>query len=154
MNQPARHAALEKLDIFVGKWNLEAIFPSDPTQVLRGGWSVFEWLKGGQLLVQRTEVPVAEPPDSVTTIVFDPDKEAYTQHYFDSRGVARLYAMTFSDGLWTLLRVSPDFTPLEFSQRFTGRFTDNGDTIRGAWEMSRDGSSWALDFDFTYRRSK
>jgi hypothetical protein len=44
------------------------------------------------------------------------------QHYFDSRGVARLYEMTFSGGVWNLLRNSSDFTPLEFSQRFSGTF--------------------------------
>ena len=50
----------------------------------------------------------------------DPGTGAYTQHYYDSRGVVRLYAMTFSDGLWALTRESPDFSPLDFQQRFTG----------------------------------
>ena len=43
----------------------------------------------------------------------------------------RLYAMTFRDGIWTLVRSSPDFTPLDFSQRFTGRFSADGNTISG-----------------------
>ncbi len=42
--------------------------------------------------------------------------------------------MTFTDGVWTLLRSSPDFSPLDFSQRYTGTLSDNGDTIHGAWE--------------------
>ena len=49
-------------------------------------------------------------------------------------GVARLYAMTLDAGTWTLLRESPDFSPLDFAQRFTGTFSDDGDTIRGTWE--------------------
>jgi hypothetical protein len=60
--------------------------------------------------------------------------------------------MRFSDGVWTLLRDSPDFSPLSFSQRFTGTFGDDGDTIRGPWETSNDGSTWEHDFDLTYTR--
>jgi hypothetical protein len=62
--------------------------------------------------------------------------------------------MTFNDDVWTLLRTSSDFSPLTFSQRFRGTLTDDGDTIRGAWEASDDGSDWKLDFDLTYKRSR
>ena len=34
----------------------------------------------------------------------DLETGAYTQHYYDSRGVVRLYAMTFAGGVWTLTR--------------------------------------------------
>ena len=70
------------------------------------------------------------------------------QHYFDSRGIARIYQMTFADKVWTLQRIAgaPDF-----SQRFTGTFGDD-DTIVGRWESSRDGSNWDPDFDLTYTR--
>lgn len=153
MDQPARQAALKRLDTLVGAWNLEACFPSDPTAVLRGGRSVFEWMQGGQFLIQRTEAP--DPaPNSLAIIACDSDNEAYVQHYFDSRGVARLYAMSFRDGVWTLLRDAPDFSPLDFAQRFTGTSSDNGDIIRGAWEKSNDGSHWEHDFALTYRRIK
>jgi hypothetical protein len=152
MDQPARDAALEGLDVFVGAWTLEAVFPNKPTEVLPGGRSVFEWMKGRQILIQRTEAPAAEAPDSVAVVANDPEKAAYIQHYFDSRGVVRLYAMTLRDGVWTLLRASPDFSPLDFAQRFIGTFGDHGDTIRGTWETSDDGSHWRKDFDLTYRR--
>jgi hypothetical protein len=108
-------------------------------------------MKGGQLLVQRTEVP-AQAPDSIAIIAVNADKDAYTQHYFDSRGVARLYAMALKDGAWTLMRDAPDFSPLAFAQRFTGTFADDNKTIRGVWEKSTDGVNWEKDFDLTYRR--
>jgi hypothetical protein len=47
----------------------------------------------------------------------------------DSRGLVRLYAMSLADGVWTLTRESPDFTPLAFRQRFTGTFSDDGNVI-------------------------
>ncbi len=74
----------------------------------------------------------------------------YLQHYFDSRGVARVYEMTFIDNVWTQERgaVAPDF-----SQRFTGTFDHDRDTIVGRWESSTDGSEWKPDFDLTYTRA-
>jgi NAD(P)-dependent dehydrogenase (short-subunit alcohol dehydrogenase family) len=70
----------------------------------------------------------------------------------DARGLARVYAMTFSDGRWTLLRDAPDFTPLAFPQRFTGEFSADGRTISGRWERSGDGTSWQHDFDLVYTK--
>jgi hypothetical protein len=152
MDQTPRAAALERLDVFLGTWDLEAIFPSTPTQVVRGGQTVFEWMKGRQLLIERTQLASPEFPDSLAIVAFNPETKTYTQHYFDSRGVIRLYAMTFSDGSWTLLRTSPDFSPLEFAQRYTGTFSADGNAISGAWETSADGSTWAKDFDLRYVR--
>ena len=92
-------------------------------------------------------------PDALTIIAPDEAGDGYRQHYFDSRGVVRLYAMTFGDGAWTLLFTSPDFTPLSFAQRYTGAFSADGRTIEGRWEKSDDGdASWELDFELSYRR--
>jgi hypothetical protein len=83
----------------------------------------------------------------------DPETGAYTQHYYDSRGVVRLYAMSLAGGVWTLTREAPDFTPLDFRQRFTGTFSADGNTISGAWESDRDGGEWEHDFALIYRRA-
>jgi hypothetical protein len=109
-------------------------------------------MKGQRLLIERTHVSAPEFPDSLAIVAFDPTTQQYMQHYFDSRGVIRLYAMTFSGGLWTLLRTTPDFSPLDFSQRYTGSFSADGNTIRGAWETSDDGATWTEDFDLSYLR--
>jgi hypothetical protein len=77
--------------------------------------------------------------------------EPRSQHYFDSRGVARIYAMGFEDSLWTLLRETPDFTQLDFAQRFTGRLSADGHSLAGRWETG-DGVGWSHDFDLTYTR--
>ncbi|WP_322982440.1 hypothetical protein [Streptomyces sp. S584] len=113
----------------------------------------FERALDGQFLVQRTEIPVPEAPDGLMVVRADPGTGAYTQHYFDSRGVARLYAMDFDGRVWTLTRESPDFTPLEFRQRFTGTFSEDGSTITGGWEVRFDGGEWEHDFSLTYRRA-
>ncbi len=81
--------------------------------------------------MQRWEVPDPAIPDGIAIIGFDPDRGTYLQHYFDSRGVARLYEMGFDDEVWTLRRESADFSPLDFAQRFMGRFSEDGRTITG-----------------------
>jgi len=154
MDPAVRPAALERLDTLVGVWSLEADFPGESPMPLEGAHSVFEWTLDRQFLVERSEVPTAEAPDSLSIVAFDPENETYTQHYFDSRGVVRLYAMSFHDGVWKLWRDSADFSPLNFSQRFTGTLSDDGDTIRGTWEIAHDGSTWEHDFNLTYRRIK
>lgn len=144
---------IEQLDPFLGEWTLEATFPATgPTGPT--GHVVFEPILGGAFLSERSEIPHPDAPDAYKIVVADPDTESYTQHYFDSRGVVRLYAMTFEDGVWTLLREKPDFTPLDFAQRYTGTFSADGRTIEGRWETGTDGGNWELDFELNYLRVK
>jgi hypothetical protein len=141
-------AQLEPLDVFVGEWSLTSSFAPDPTRAPRAR-TTFEWLPGRCFLVQRWEVDHPDAPDGIAIIGFDEEEETLLQHYFDSRGVRRTYAMTFADRVWTLQRfaAAPDF-----SQRFAGTFADDGNTIIGRWESSPDGSSWEHDFELTYTR--
>jgi hypothetical protein len=91
---------LARLDAFIGEWIIEASFDPEAT-----GRVVFDWVLGGLFLRERSEVPdVPEAPDGIALIGLDRDGEAYTQHHFDSRGIARVYAMAFRDGVWTLSR--------------------------------------------------
>jgi hypothetical protein len=155
-----RAAALAGLDIFVGEWVMQARFPGDqpaPPDAAEDGptaRSRFEWALDRQFLLQRTEIPLPQAPDSLSIISVDLETGAYTQHYYDSRGVVRLYAMTLADGVWTLTRESPDFTPLNFRQRFTGTFSEDANTITGAWEKNLNGAGWEHDFALTYRRAR
>lgn len=146
-----RHAALERLDVLIGSWGMEARFPGRPASGPMGR-TVFGWLPGGQFVVQRWEVPHPDAPDGIAVIGLTGAGNGLAQHYFDSRGVARVYAMTLAEGVWTLLRDAPDLSPLDFAQRFTGTISEDGGTIQGPWETSRDGSTWAHDFELTYRR--
>lgn len=153
-----RSQALARLDIFIGEWVVEARFPEgESPSIAEGGGpqvrSGFEWALNGQFLLQRTEVPVPEAPESLTIVSTDLETGAYTQHYFDSRGVVRLYAMSLADGVWTLTRESSDFSPLDFRQRFTGTFSQDANTISGAWEKCFSGADWEHDFTLTYRRA-
>jgi hypothetical protein len=148
-----RAGALARLDVFAGDWSVEARFPGYAAGSAPAVRSRFEWVLDGQFLLQRTEVPIPEAPDSLAIVVADPQTGGYTQHYYDSRGVVRLYAMTFAGGVWTLTRESPDFSPLGFGQRFTATFSEDRSTITGAWEKCEAGGEWEHDFDLIYRRA-
>jgi hypothetical protein len=144
--------SLQALEPFVGEWSLVAAFKDMPPADA-GARVTFEWLPGKMFMIERWEVPVPEAPDGIAIIGADPGSEGnYLQHYFDSRGVARLYKMSFKDGVWKLRRDEPDFSPLDFSQRFTGTFSADGKSVAGSWEISHDGTTWEHDFDLTYTK--
>ena len=147
MMETSPQQMLESLDVFVGEWSMSSSFSPDPATGPRAR-TTFEWLPGRHFLIQRWEVEHPAAPDGIAIIGFDADKATLLQHYFDSRGIARIYQMTFADKVWTLQRIAaaPDF-----SQRFTGTFDDE-DTIAGRWESSPDGSNWSPDFELNYTR--
>jgi hypothetical protein len=139
---------LDALDVLVGEWSMGASFAANEADAPRAR-TTFEWLREKRFLIQRWEVDHPDAPDGIAIIGLDPDTGKLLQHYFDSRGVARVYEMTFVDKVWKLERsaAAPDF-----SQRFTGTIDEDGDTIVGRWEHSSDGSTWNDDFGLTYTR--
>ena len=146
--EKARAHALAKLEPFVGEWTARASIQGAPA-----GLVTFEWALGGQFLVQRSEVPHPDAPDGLELIAPNRGGDGYTKHYFDSRGVVRIYQMTLEGPTWTVRRERPDFTPLDFHQRYIGTFSDDGATISGAWESSSDGRRWRRDFELSYERA-
>jgi hypothetical protein len=141
--------AIERLEPFIGAWNVHASFPRVPGSPEVDGQAHFEWTLDRRFLVQRSTVDHPDAPDFYAIVA--PSGDGYTQHYFDSRGVVRLYSMTFDGTTWTMLRDSEDFSPLDFAQRFSATFGDDARTISGAWEI-REHEDWQHDFDVTYTR--
>jgi hypothetical protein len=142
---------LERLEPFIGEWRISAPAFTLPPELADRARTTFEWTLDRTFLLQRASVPVPEAPDGLMVIGAD-EGDGYTQHYFDSRGIARLYAMTFDGRDWTLERHAPDFSPLPFHQRWLGTFSDDGNAIHGRWETSPDGRDWELDFELVYQR--
>jgi hypothetical protein len=146
-----RPAWLDRLNALTGQWEMEATFeagffgPGSPAITSRGGRTTFEWLDGRFFLTQRfvTEHPAA--PSGIAIIGAGAGPGTFTQHYYDSRGVARVYQMTLDGREWKLWREAPGFW-----QRYTGTISEDGTTIHGAWEASPDGREWKHDFRLTY----
>ncbi len=134
------------LQPLVGEWEVSVDLPGAEDA---RGHVVVEWL--GELLVLRSTAPGSPVPDSLSVVV--PGGEGtYVQHYFDARGVARLYRMTFDGRTWTLSRTEPDVSPLDFAQRYVGELSADGDIVQGAWEIAEDGEHWRRDFALVHRR--
>jgi hypothetical protein len=138
---PERSPKLQALEALVGDWLL-----GDPSAAV--GRTSFSWLQGGFFLIQRWTVDIPEVPDGIAILGEDATTGGLFQHYYDSRGIARVYEMSLEDGVWKLWRNGPDFW-----QRFTGKLSEDGATITGTWESSPDGSSWQHDFDLVYTRT-
>jgi hypothetical protein len=151
----SNHAQHEPLESLIGEWSMAMVLPGrqTPEELPGAGARVtFEWMGEKAFLVQRWTVPVPEAPDGFAVIGWDEGRGTFLQHYFDDRGVARVYEMSLQGGRWTLQRTRQDFSPFEFSQRFTGRCTDDGKRIEGTWEIAHDHQTWEKDFDLIYTR--
>ena len=141
MSQLPPNPALKDLEALIGEWEVEV--PQFPGQ---RGQAVFEWLEGGSFLRFHADAP--DPAPSATLIISRDDvSEDYTIFHYDSRGVSRVYQMSFGAGIWKMWRQAPGF-----SQRFSGTLSGDGNSIRGRWEKSPDGSRWEHDFDLVYTK--
>ena len=148
MQQSGRNPELARLDALVGDWTMEATPPGGEP------WpgdarATFEWLEGGTWLVERWTIEMPEAPHGIAIIGPGDGPATFRQHYFDSRGVHRIYEMTLDGGVWRMWRDATD----PFAQRFGAKISDDGNTITGRWEKAPDGTNWEIDFDLTYRRS-
>jgi len=115
--------------------------------------SKFDWILDGQFLVERSEVDHPQAPNGSKVVGANADGDGYTQHYFDSRGVARVYAMTFEDGDWGAAARNPGLHAARLLPTLRRPVQRRRQTpSRGRWETSSDGSDWQLDFQLNYAR--
>jgi hypothetical protein len=142
---------LSALNILIGEWSTEANILGDPAPGSIGS-TVFEGTLNRKFVTQRGTVEHPDAPDVFALIGRNATGDGFTQHYFDSRGIVRVYAMTLNETTWHLHREAPDFTPLDFAQRFTGLISDDGPAIDGTWEIRHDNSTWEHDFLLTFRK--
>lgn len=129
----------------VGQWDTVGTHPLFASPVR--GHSSFEWLEGEALLRWHSTFERPGPPHAISVIGGDDSLETYHMLYSDERGVSRIYETSLEDGVWKFWRNAPGF-----SQRFTAAFSDDGNTITGHGELSRDGSNWEPDLDVTYTK--
>lgn len=156
----AANLKLKPLERLVGRWTSESTHPSLPGVVVAGTLSA-EWLEGGHFLIIRTRNEHPDFPDAVSIVGYsDLDREVdpsdvaaepgpqMSMHYFDSRGVSRVFDALVDDASWRLFRNAPGF-----AQTFVGEFDDDGDTVLGLWRLCDDGATWRDDLRVTYRRT-
>ncbi len=138
--------ALKPFSVLIGNWKMTGTHSLIPATILHGRAS-FEWLENGAFLLWRSDVDEPGVPTGLAIFGSDDSAEEFFMLYFDERGVSRKYEATLQDNLWKMWRNAPGF-----SQRFTGTLAEDGHTIKGQWELSRDDSTWQKDLELTYER--
>jgi len=142
--------ALKPLEGLVGDWEMEisnASFLPRPSDRVKGGPVLIEWVQDGAFLVIHMGDKSPGPPQALWLIDRDDSTPNYTMLYYDARSVSRIYEMSFSEGVWKMWREAPGFW-----QRYEGTVSKDGKTITAHWEKSSDGSRWEHDFDVTYTK--
>ena len=137
---------LSPLNVLIGEWKLTGKHPLVPGVVLHGHTS-FKWIEGGAFMMMRQAIRHEEFPAGIALFGSDDSSEEYAMIYFDEREVSRQYRSILKDNAWKWWR---DDT--EFSQRFTGTISDDGDTIVLKGELSEKGGEWKKDLELTYTR--
>lgn len=110
------------------------------------------------VLIFRSYTDHPDFPDSISIIG---ETEGLEWHYFDSRGVHRIYEIRVTDDAWEIARnVARSDAPEigreapAFSQRLTVTFEDDDNTMEGRSKISFDDETWQDDLQITYRRSQ
>jgi hypothetical protein len=150
-----RNDVLGRLDVLVGRWEVR---PFVGGEEMDAGHTEFQWLDDGAFLVQRSEAQIPEDaprewiensPFPVTTIIgLDDHSGEFIYAYADGRNVHRVQRMTFDRREWRTWGQSGP----EFHQRFFGMLSEDGATITGRYERSRDGVEWELDFEIRFSK--
>jgi catechol 2,3-dioxygenase-like lactoylglutathione lyase family enzyme len=136
---------VKKLEVLVGRWQTRgstrprAEAPAAEIVAL----DTYDWLAGGFGMFHRVDGRVGDQwVEGAEVIGYDPERAAYITQYFGSDGPAA-YEASFGelDGALT-------WTMRSKAHRFTGTFSDDGNSITGHWEL-HDGSSWHPWMDIT-----
>ena len=139
----------------IGRWTTDATHPYLPGAAIRGSGEI-EWLDGERFLVFRSSYDHPEIPNAISIIG---DTDGLRMHYFDSRGVHRIYEVTVSKDGWeiTMSRHAPagSFASADgaFSQRLRFSFEDQDRTMSGKGRLSHDDVNWEDDLQITYQRA-
>jgi hypothetical protein len=140
--------ALKPLSALIGEWTTVGTHGLVLGTTYHGR-SSFEWLEGGAFLLMRSEIDEPDIPSGIAIFGSDDDLGEYFMLYFDERGVSRRYEVSLHNTILKWWRTAPGF-----SQRSTHTIVDDGRTIIGKGELSKDGVSWEKDLDLTYTRVK
>ena len=146
---------MKEFEPLIGEWHGEGEVPIEPPVRISVEQTV-ERL--GEFIVVRSVGRPAEVPDSISIIGGGPAGEPQPMHYFDERGVERLYMTAVEASTWRIWRApGEDWNGPNgpgFNQRFIGEISADGRTIEARWErgMGDDGDEWEVDFPITYIR--
>jgi hypothetical protein len=146
---------MKEFEPLIGRWHGEGVFPADPPMKITAEAKIERM---GEFIIFSSVAEPAAVPDSLSIIGGAPDGEPQPMHYFDSRGVQRLYVTALEGSTWKIWRApGEDWNGPHgpgFNQRFIGEISADATTIEGRWERGTGdaGDAWEIDFPITYVR--
>lgn len=138
--------ALARLNVFIGTWHTEGwIMESLYGSVARlTAIDTYQWLPGGFFLIHHVDGHMGDKEVKAIEIIgYDPSALKYFTHSYDNQGCIATYQANLLDGAWSIAGKS---------ERFAGRFTEDGKTLTGSWEMSSDGLNWLPWMDIRLKK--
>jgi hypothetical protein len=156
-DEPAKVSGSEpaSLEAFVGKWTTEGQAhdsPFGPASRITAVES-YEWLPGGLFLIHRLEGHLGNQPMACLEMTCtDAAHQRYAVQSFYNDGKTNEWRAQMHDDTWisTGNWTSEGKTT---TVRCTSVFSDNGTTLIGKWEYSRDRLTWTLFWDTTSRKA-
>ena len=127
------------LDRILGTWDvsMQHVAMDEPVPIRHS----FEPVLDDAFVMLRSTCEHPDFPDAIALI------EETKYHYFDVRGVTRVFDFHIDDAGWSMIRRDPDFW-----QRSAVRFV-GADAMEGTGENSHDGgATWEHDYTISYTR--
>ncbi len=127
--------AMERLQPFIGKWKTEGTIrmPNGADMVLNAV-DTYEWLPGGYFLIHHVDGFMGEDEvKAIEMIGFHEDDGMYVTTSYDNHGIVANYKAQLHEREWTIIGST---------ERFRGRFGEDGRTLAGVWELAEDGAEW------------
>ncbi len=142
-------AALHKLNVFIGKWNIEGKQyegPFGPAAKI-STVETWEWLPGELFLIHRLKGNVGEQEIACIEVIgYDEKSNYYTIHSFYNDGKTNQWQSREDNGTWTLTGNSQaEGKPIKV--RSTTLFSNDNKSITVKWEKSNDGLEWETFWD-------
>ena len=136
-----------RLAPFVGRWKTagEVLASAATPELEIVGIDEYEWMPGGFFLLHRVDVRIGgERVQALEIIGYDAERGSYFMRSFDSQGgTGEMQARVRDGGTWTF---EGD------AERFTGTFSDGGETLSGRWER-REEEQWLPWMDVRLTKS-
>ena len=130
---------MSALDRLIGTWEV-AMHHSAMSEPVTGRQR-YERVLDAAFVLQHSTYDHPDFPDAMALLSDD------RCHYFDVRGITRVFEFEVYDAGWSMIRLDADF-----SQRSSARFR-GPDVMQSTGEISDDnGVTWRPDFTMTYQR--
>lgn len=124
-NQP--NLELKKFNRLIGTWNVNG-------PIITGTVN-FKWLEGGFFLVQEVDMEYeGRKIKGVEYIGYDESSKICSSHFFDNGGHVFTYDWEINDTKITIW-----FGRKGSNNRFKGKFSEDGNSYKGAWEWPGGG---------------